>query len=344
MKPEDWQAYQAGRNASENQAPSASPKVTANPYGSKAPSPSKKTTMGWPMAFLLLGLAILGSCTYSLGNLATKFDSISSLSNEPGIGVLVIESEIMGSVWATTVLNRFNDDPKIKAVVIRINSPGGSVAPCQEIYQAIKNTQKPVIVSMGSIAASGGLYIAAAGDLILANPGTITGSIGVIMQSVEISGTMEKIGLKTHVIKSGQFKDMGSPFREMEINERELLQQMVTEVYEQFVNDLSAGRPKLDKSEVRKLADGRIYNGEEAARLGLIDELGTFEDAVRIATKMGGLPTDKRPKLTMDDGRRPWWESIISSKKDIGLTVPPSLMPGLSMKFIYQPDLGANIH
>jgi len=343
MKSEDWQAYQAQRTGETPPKPSAS----SSPYAGAPASPGQprraKGGMGWPMALLLLGLAMVGGCCYSFGRFVdSTFTPFALSPSKASVGVLVMENEISGSIWATEVLEKFRKDDNIKSLVIRINSPGGAVAPCQEIYQAVKSFNKPVIISMGSVAASGGLYVAAAGDVIMANPGTITGSIGVIMQSVEISGTMDKIGLRAMTIKSGEFKDMGSPFREMRDSERELLQGMVLDVYEQFVADLAAGRDKLSIEEIRKVADGRIFNGSEAHKLGLVDELGGFEDAIRLAAKRGGLSADKRPDLVIEDGRKPWWESVMSSKMEQGvsLSLPPALQPGFSLKYIYQPNLG----
>ncbi|MDR3037841.1 MAG: S49 family peptidase, partial [Candidatus Adiutrix sp.] len=168
-----------------------------------------------------------------------------------------------------------------------------------------------------------------------------TGSIGVIMQSVEISGTMEKVGLKSQTIKSGDFKDMGSPFREMRADERELLQNMVKEVHEQFLSDLAAGRPGLKPEELRRLADGRIFSGTQAQTLGLVDEVGGFEDAALRAAALGGLPKGRRPEMVILDGRQGWWETLLKGRLnlDLGLTLPPALTPGLSLKYIYQPDL-----
>ena len=334
MKPEDWQAYQAQRTGD---APkSAAP--TPPPYQVRPAAKSPRSGMGWPLAILLLGLAMVGGCCYSFAKLADSISPFEAASSGPSIGVLVMEDEIFGSIWATDVIHKFKNDKNIRAVVIRVNSPGGAVAPCQEIYKAVKGLNKPVVISMGSVAASGGLYVAAAGDVIMANPGTITGSIGVIMQSVEVSGTMEKIGLKSQTIKSGEFKDIGSPFREMRDDEREILQKMVLDVYEQFVADLAAGRPSMNEADLRRLADGRIYSGAEAQKLGLVDELGGFEDAVMRAAKLGGLPSGKRPDLVIEDGRKPWWESVMNSK--LNISVPPAFQPGFSLKYIYQPEMG----
>ena len=326
MKAEDWQAYQARQNGGpESPSGSCPPHVVVRP---------KRTGMGWPMAVLLFGLALIGGCFYTFAELTDSVDTTTG----PSVGVLVIEDEISGSIWVTSALDSFQEDDDIKSIVIRINSPGGAVAPCQEIYNAIKKIDKPVVISMGSIAASGGVYIAAAGDVIMANPGTITGSIGVIMQIVEVSGTMDKLGIKSETIKSGQFKDMGSPFREMDPKDREILQRMVSEVYEQFVADLAAGRPKLELAEVRRMADGRIYTGAEALKIGLVDELGGFEDALTKAAMLGKLSGGERPNLIIQDGRQPWWETAMNSKLNLSIGIPPALNPGLSVKYMYQPD------
>ena len=328
MKAEDWQAYQA-RQGGDSQVSSGTscppPHIVARP---------KRAGMGWPMAVLLFGLALIGGCLYTFSGLTESVDTTTG----PSVGVLVIEDEISGSIWVTNALDSFQENDDIKSIVIRINSPGGAVAPCQEIYNAVKKIDKPVVISMGSVAASGGVYIAVAGDVIMANPGTITGSIGVIMQVVEVSGTMDKLGLKSETIKSGKFKDMGSPFRQMDPSDREILQNMVSEVYEQFVADVAAGRPKLKLDKVRRLADGRIYTGSEALKLGLVDELGGFEDALTKAALLGGMSGEERPNLVIHDGRQPWWEAAMTSKLNLSIGIPPALQPGLSFKYMYQPD------
>jgi len=287
---------------------------------------------------LLLGLALVGGCVYSFGYLVDSVDfQTARKASEPSVGVLLLEEEIVGSMGATEALSHFQDDDNVKGVVIRINSPGGAVAPCQEIYRAVKAVKKPVVVSMGSVAASGGLYVAAGGDLIMANPGTITGSIGVIFQNLEASEAMAKVGLKSQTIKSGPFKDIGSPFRDLKPEEKDILQTLVTEVYEQFLEDLAAGRPKLNREELRQLADGRIFSGAEARKLGLVDELGGFEDAARRAAQMGGLDLapGERPKLSLWDGRPGWWEFL---RGRLDLSLPPALRPGINLKYLYHPN------
>ena len=206
------------------------------------------------------------------------------------VGVVEVSGVISESREIIEPLNRFRKDESIKAIVLRINSPGGGVGPSQEIYREIQKTieKKKVIASMGGIAASGGYYIASATDGIVASPGTITGSIGVIMGFTNVQKLLEKVGLVPIVIKSGEFKDTGSPVREMTKEEREMLQGFVKRIHQQFVEDVAKGR-KIDKHRVEAIADGRILTGEEAKALGLVDRIGNLEDAVAWAGKLGGI-------------------------------------------------------
>ena len=207
------------------------------------------------------------------------------------VGVVELIGVISDARKVIRDIKRFREDPSIKAIVLRIDSPGGGVGPSQEIYREIEKTKemkKIIITSMGSVAASGGYYAASATDGIMANPGTITGSIGVIMGYTNFREVFDKIGLYPVVIKSGEFKDMGSPVREMTEGERQLLQGFVDKVHQQFVNDAAKGR-EMAPEKMAKLADGRIYSGEEALELGLIDKLGNLEDAVEWAGRLGGI-------------------------------------------------------
>jgi protease IV len=172
-------------------------------------------------------------------------------------------------------------DKHVKAVLLRINSPGGTVSASQEISQEIDDLRskgKPVVVSMADLAASGGYYIASAADKIVAEPGTLTGSIGVILSTMNLKGLGDKLGLQPQVIKSGQFKDIGSPYRAMTPAEKELLQALIMDSYEQFVAAVATGR-KMPVDTVKQLADGRVYSGRQALKLGLIDKLGGYDTA-----------------------------------------------------------------
>lgn len=227
---------------------------------------------------------------------------------EEGVGVVEITGVISDSQQVLDDLKYFRDADEVKAIVVRINSPGGGVGPSQEIYRSLMRTRelKPVITSMGGVAASGGYYAAAATDGIVANSGTITGSIGVIMGYTNFRQILDKIGLEPVVFKSGDMKDAGSPTREMTEQERAYLQKLVTSLHTQFVRDVAQARD-LEVSEVAKLADGRIYTGEEALALGLVDRLGNLEDALEWAAELEGLEGEPeaiyppRPKEKMID-------------------------------------------
>jgi len=206
------------------------------------------------------------------------------------VGILEINGIIADAKNAIHNLKRFREDSSVKAIVIRINSPGGAVGPSQEIFREIRKTSssKKVVASMGSIAASGGYYIAAGADGIIANPGTITGSIGVIMGFTNYQELLRKIGLVPVVVKSGKYKDIGSPVRKMKPEEKKILQNFSRKIHRQFIKDIVDGR-KMDQAKVEALADGRIFTGEESKELGLVDRLGNFEDAIEWAGRMGGI-------------------------------------------------------
>ena len=238
--------------------------------------------------FVLLFLA------YSLtnGNPSAKI----SVGGQNKIALVKLEGILLSSEQIVNELNDYADDSSIKAIVIRIDSPGGGVVPSQEIYNAVKRARqegKKVVASMGSVAASGGYYVAAAADLIVANPGTMTGSIGVKMEFANIEKLLEKIGVKGMVVKSGEYKDVGSPFREMTENERSILQGVIDDVQTQFVMAVAEGR-KLPEADVRAIADGRIFTGQQALALKLVDQLGDLEYSIKAAgtlAKIKGKPT-----------------------------------------------------
>ncbi|MGE5664791.1 MAG: signal peptide peptidase SppA, partial [Deltaproteobacteria bacterium] len=218
-----------------------------------------------------------------------------SFTPGPKVAILPINGLISDSEEPIRQLKEFAKDDSVKAIVVRINSPGGGVVPSQEIYEEIRKLKgkKVVVASMGALAASGGYYIACAADRIYANPGTITGSIGVIMQFVNVKDLIEKIGVKGVVVKSGELKDAGSPLRDMTPEERQYLQGVIDNVHAQFVQAVADGR-RLDVEAVRKIADGRIFSGEQAKALGLVDALGDQEDAVADAARMAKIEGEPR--------------------------------------------------
>lgn len=227
------------------------------------------------------------------------------------IAVLEVEGLITQSRPFIERLNRYKDNERIKALVVRIDSPGGSVGPSQEIYEELIKVRmkKPVVASMGSVAASGGYYIACAAHTVVANPGTITGSIGVIIEFANVEELMGKIGLKSVVLKSGKYKDILSPTRPLEDEEKGLLQEVIDTIHGQFIDAVASGR-RLPREKVAAIADGRILSGEQAKKLGLVDELGNLEDALKIAAEKAGI--QGKPDILYPEKKRPsLWEFII---------------------------------
>lgn len=220
------------------------------------------------------------------------------------IGVIEVFGPIVDSRQIIEQLHDFRDNDNVKALVLRIDSPGGGVGPSQEIHDEVKafDAVKPVVVSMGSVAASGGYYIAAAAREIIANPGTITGSIGVIMEFANFQELLDKIGLSSVVVKSGEFKDIGSPTRQMTAAEREILQNLIDDVHSQFVASVAAGR-QMDEALVASIADGRIFSGHRAMQLGLVDRMGNLEVAIRRAAELAGI--DGEPNVVYPPSKKP---------------------------------------
>ena len=237
------------------------------------------------MVTAFIGLSLV----FMLAAKDADFDDLLKSGGEK-VGIVELTGNITSSRDIIHSIKRFRENSSIKAIVIRIDSPGGAVWPAQEIFREIRKTvnTKKVIASMGTVAASGGYYVAAGADGIVANPGTITGSIGVIMGFANFQELLRKIGMIPVVIKSGQYKDIGSPVREMTKDERSLLQNLSNQIHRQFIADIANGRG-MDLSKVEGIADGRIFTGEEAKNLGLIDRLGNLEDAIEWAGRMGGI-------------------------------------------------------
>lgn len=206
------------------------------------------------------------------------------------IGVISIEGTIVDPEPILTQLVDFKKDKRVKAIILRVNSPGGGVAPSQEIYREIRKIiqTKKVIASMGNLAASGGYYIASGADKIVASPGTLSGSIGVIMEFIQVEDLLRKLGVGLEVVKTGEFKDIGSPHRRMSDRERDLIKDLIGEIQGQFVEAVAKGR-NLPVEKVREIADGRILSGARCKELGLVDVLGNFQDAVDLAKEISGI-------------------------------------------------------
>jgi protease IV len=260
----------------------------------------KRSSLAW---ILIIGGVLCGLFIVSL------FAMMMLISDGPGfpsgsdrIAVIPVEGVINDEMAKTVTrhLKQYGGDSRVKAVLLRVDSPGGGVSASQEIYREVKRLKeekkKKVVVSMASVAASGGYYIACPADKIFANPGTITGSIGVIAEWLNYKDLAEWAKLKPVVFKSGEFKDTGSPTRDLTEKEKQYFQGMIDELYAQFVGAVSEGRKgrgaegnELDEDRVRRLADGRIYTGESAKKYGLIDDIGNYEDAVKETAKLVGI-------------------------------------------------------
>jgi protease IV len=257
---------------------------------------------------------------------------ITSLSSgmKGRIAVVNVTGPIVDSKGVIEEMKGYVKDVSVKAIVLRVDSPGGGVAASQEIYEQVKRAaeKKKVIVSMGSVAASGGYYIAAPADVIIANPGTITGSIGVIMVVPNLKGLLDKVGIKTEVVKSGRLKDLASVFRGIGPEERQIIQGVMNDVHDQFIKAVAEGR-KMDVKNVRSIADGRIFSGSQALKLGLVDELGDMEAAIKKAATLAGIQGEpvvvtKAPKSALSrllDGEAP--EGIVRA------------LPDFNMKYMY---------
>jgi len=237
------------------------------------------------------------------------------------IAIVEIKGIITQSTEIIEEMRQYADDEAVKAVILRIDSPGGGVGPSQEIHREVVKlkTKKKVLASMGSVAASGGYYIACASDLIVANPGTITGSIGVVMEFTNLEELLKKIGVKGVVLKGGEHKDIGSPFREMTPGEKRIMQDVIDNVHQQFIKAVAEGR-KMDQAKVVPVADGRIFTGEQAKQFGLVDEMGNLEDTVDMAARL--VKIDGRPTVIYPRRKFTIWEMLA---KEMASTVVESL-------------------
>jgi protease IV len=257
------------------------------------PEPRGRSSFG-------LGLAILGGLFVIFLVMLVVVGIFSGGGQSDGVGrnfsfgskvaILEVTGVITEAEPTLRKLREFRDNDSVKAVVLRIDSPGGAVAPTQEIYTELKRfrKRKPVVASMASVAASGGFYVAMPCNYIFASPGTLTGSIGVIMNMTDLGDFFNWLKIKQEVVKSGKFKDAGSPFRALTPEERDYFQGVVSNVHGQFKAAILESR-KLKPEQVEEIADGRVFTGEQAKDLGLIDGLGNLEDAINKAGELGGI-------------------------------------------------------
>ena len=255
------------------------------------------------------------------------------LAGEEHIALIRVEGPILDSRETVTELTRFGKSSAVKAIVLRIDSPGGGVVPSQEIHDAVKSVrqkhQKKIIASMGSVAASGGYYIAVATDHILANPGTLTGSIGVIMELANIEGLLKKVGVTSVVIKSGRHKDLASPFRTMKEEDRRILQEVLDDVHDQFIQAVADGR-SLPIADVTQLADGRIFTGRQAKEAGLVDGLGNLDDAIELAAQLAGIEGEP----TVVEPRKPFSIREFLDSRLFGSLPNLPIQSGVSLKYL----------
>jgi protease-4 len=289
-----------------------------------------------PILIILVSAVALGVLFFSVLYLATLIaggkpsKSLSPLPGMEKIALVKIEGLLITADAIVEEINNYAEDSSVRAILIRIDSPGGGVVASQEIFNAVLNARnqqkKKVVVSMGSVAASGGYYIAAAGDRIVANPGTLTGSIGVKMEFANLEKLLEKIGVRGMVVKAGEYKDMGSPFREMTEHEKLLLQWVIDDVHSQFIEAVAKGR-NLPEADVKAIADGRIFTGRQALHLQLVDQLGDLEDSIRVAAELAGIKG--KPKIVKKEKRvqfleyfkeetAAWFSDIITRSLDRG--------------------------
>ena len=247
------------------------------------------------------------------------------------IALVRIQGMLMDSQNIVRQLSNYRHNPNVRGIVLRIDSPGGAVAPAQEIYNEImklKADHKTVYASMGTVAASGGYYIACAANYVLANPGTLTGSIAAVMAFSNIEELTDKIGIKPIIIKSGKYKDVGSPLRGMKPEERKLLQSVVDDVHQQFVLAVAKGRG-LPVSEVNEIADGRIMTGQQALTLKLVDEMGGLEKTIELLAKKIGV--EGRPKVIEEKEKTPFFDWLLQSSlpSRLAATLMPASLPRL---------------
>lgn len=289
------------------------------PYNQQYYQPKKSHFWKW-----FWGIAIFVFVIFFIGLSVLFYVAINRMSGEDNyyyeysgsgkgkIGVVELDYTIISSEAIVRQFTKLSEDKSIKAIILRINTPGGGVAASQEMYEIIKKTneKKPVVVSIGSIGASGGYYAACGSSLIVANPGSLVGSIGVIANFISIKGLADSWGIKETTIKSGELKDAGNPFREPNTKDIEYFQDIVDNSFKQFFNVVKEER-SIDSTDLIKIANGRVFTGEQGLGLNLVDKLGTFEDAVKLTAEMVGI--DNKPVLVRERERRNYFDLFYES-------------------------------
>lgn len=283
-------------------------------------------------AAIAVSVIILFAFSVKIASILIGSEDIST--NKEGVGVIEVKGMILDSKETVRQLRYFLKQDTVKAVVLRVDSPGGIVAPSQEIYAEVKKfaATKKIIVSMGSLAASGGYYISAPATMIYANPGTITASIGVILKLSNIESLMDKIGIKSHTLKTGKYKDSGSPLRQFSAEDRAMLQSVIDNTHQQFVRAVAEGR-KLPIEQVRTIADGRILSGEQARELKLVDRLGTLQDAIEEAGRQAGITGE--PELLLPPKKKVNYLDLLAEGAESTFNGPLGRATG-GMKMMYE--------
>jgi protease-4 len=268
--------------------------------------------------FIGLGMTLLFIAFITSLTRGEDFEEYTESGHGEKIAVIELKNVIVSSDDIVRQFKKYRDDKSIRAILFHVDSPGGGVVASHEIYEEVKRTRaegKPVVVSMGALAASGGYYVSCGATRIVANPGTLTGSIGVISEFVRIDSLLHKIGIDAITIKSGRLKDAGSPYRSMTTDDREYFQNLMDDVHRQFIAIVEKERG-ISHDTVVAFADGRVFTGEQALRRHLVDTLGTYEDAIRITARLAGIR--EQPQLIRERKRvfslldRVFGESVIS--------------------------------
>jgi protease-4 len=264
---------------------------------------------------ILLFLCVIGiGCTvllFSFFRGSSERNEFVRSGSGDRVALIELNGVIVDAADIVRQLKKHRDDRSVKAIVLRIDSPGGGVVPSQEMYEEVKKTRasgKPIVASMGSLAASGGYYVAVGCSRLVANPGTLTGSVGVISEFLQLEDALGKLGVGVKTIKSGKLKDAGTPVRKMTPEDEKYFQDLMDDVHMQFIDVVERER-NLEHEEVLALADGRVFSGVQAVELGLVDTLGTYEDAIAIAASLGGIEGD--PTIIRERKRRGWFDTVV---------------------------------
>lgn len=290
------------------------------------------------ISLIVIALFFVGISFLYLTKIISDSDGsleISGKGNEK-IAEVKLDFTIFSSEGIVRQFKKYGEDKSIKAIILRINTPGGGVAASQEIYEIVKKTRdsgKPVIVSIASLGASGGYYAACGGSTIVADEGSLVGSIGVIIQLVNYKELADKIGIKSMTITSGELKDAGNPFKDFSEKDRTYFQEIVDDTFDQFLEVVSKER-KIDTADLKQYATGRVFTGRQALKIGLVDSIGTYEDAIKIAANMAGI--DGEPTIVKEKERSTLIERILDTFSNNELR---SIKEELKSEFIDQPLL-----